>query len=223
MSAWRRSASAAATSVLPSAVAPNRATTGVATARRVLAAPGTSGRPRGLTVDLVVARRLAFLVTGHGEPLDAERLAGADARLLQGDVDLLLHGVDALQVGQQDAPAKPGEDDHAVDRGVEAGLRARRARAEHVHRTRERRELVRPHAVEARIVEGRRARVTGDLGAEVRFRRLQGADAATQLAAILERDEAGGVAREERVCRRPLQWATQDAALHAGAGVVGGT
>src|SRR5665647_2647238 len=100
MSAWRRSASATATSVLPSAVAPNRATTGGATARRVPAAPGTSGRPRGPVIDLVAARRLAFLVTGHGEPFDAERLAGADARLLQGDVDLLLHGVDALQVGQ---------------------------------------------------------------------------------------------------------------------------
>src|SRR5665648_451369 len=110
MSARRRSASATATSVLPSAVAPNRATIGGATACRVPAAPGTSGRPRGLTVDLVVARRLALAVTSHGEAFEGERLAGADARLLQGDVDLLLHGVDALQVGQQDAPANAGED-----------------------------------------------------------------------------------------------------------------
>ena len=74
----------------------------------------------------------------------------------------------------------------------------------------ERRQLVGAHAVKARIVEGRRARVAGDLGAQVRLGRLQGTDAAAQLAVLLQRDEAGGAAREEGVARRRRQRARQD-------------
>ena len=75
---------------------------------------------------------------------------------------------------------------------IEVAERAGLAGAEHVDRTRERFELIARHRRKARVVHRRRMSVAGDLPAEGRLGRLQGADAAAQVPVLLEGHEAGG-------------------------------
>ena len=129
MSACRRSASASATSVLPSAVAPNRASTGGA-AQASASAPARR------------QRLVALAVAHHAEALQGERLARGDAGLAPRDVDLRRHVVYALQGGQQHAAPQACAHDDAVARRVEVVRVAGLAGRQHVHAADERIQLV---------------------------------------------------------------------------------
>ncbi len=100
-------------------------------------------------------------------------------------------GVDALEVGQEDAAPVARATITPYTRGSSSpsvqGSLALSTSTEQV----ERREFVLAHGGEARVVERRGARVARDLGAQARLGRLEGADAAAQLTVLLERDEAG--------------------------------
>src|ERR1019366_8827880 len=159
----------------------------------------------------------------HREALDRVGLIGADAGLVERDGELPFDRVDAGQVGQQYAASRTGAHEHAPDARLEVGLRAGLAGAQHVDGVGQRVELGGADRRKTRIVEGGGGGVAGDLVAERRFARRQGADAAAQLTVLLERAEAGRGHLVERVGGRWRGRAPTDEGLDAAARVVGRT
>src|SRR5665647_843391 len=213
------SASATAISVLPSAVAPKTATTGGASAIRLVAVSAARRhiQPR---VVRVVRRRIALAEPGDREALHAERLFRPYAGLLECDTDLLPDRVYSGQVRQQDAAARPGGDDDPVLRRVQAGEFALLAGAEHVHGADQRFELVFTDGRKARVPQGGRVGVARDLAAQVRLGRFQRADASAQLTVLLEGHEARRAVGVERVFRRRRRAVARHEPANAGARVL---
>ena len=133
-----------------------------------------------------------------GEALDLEAvevdgLVGEDARLHLGDEYLLVHGVDAFEVGEEEAASIAALDDDAVALAVEAvGVVDRLGRGEHVDAVGEVGQLFLVDGREARVAGGGGDGVVDYLQAYVVADRLDGADAAAQLAALLDGDEDAG-------------------------------
>ena len=135
--------------------------------------------------------------------------------------DLLSGVVDAVEIREQHAPADAAPHDDPVDPGVQVVERARLAGAEHVDRAGQLRQLVRTHAEEAGVSQRGRVRVAHDLAPEGLLGGLERADAAAQVAVLLERDEAGRRPPVQRVVRRLRCGAPGDVRRHAGPGEVG--
>ena len=166
---------------------------------------------------------IALPETPNREPCHGERLVRGNAGLLQRDAHLLANGVYTVEVGQQHPAAKATGDDNAVAVGRQVAERARFAGAEHVDRAGEIVHLRFAQALKARIVKGRGTRVAGDLGGQAGLGRLQGSDAAAQLAMLLQRDETGGARREQRVPGRRRERPATHKMRDAGPRVVGGS
>ena len=144
-----------------------------------------------------------------------------DARLLQSDADLAVHRVDARQIGQQDASPPAAGDDHSVAARIKLLGLDGTARAQHVDRIRQVAQLAHTDRRKAWVVERGRAGVASDLSTQIGLGRLQGPDAAAQLAACFEGHKAGGSLCEERRSRRRRRALGIDCGFYAGAGEVG--
>lgn len=133
-------------------------------------------------------------VAHHLEPLELHVVVErVDAGLALRDVHLLLRRVHALEVRQQQAALPPLRHDHAVARGVELVDRVDGHGGEqHVHRVRQRVQLVGAHGREPRVLGGRRHAVAHDLGCHAAGDRCDGADAAAQVAVLVQRHEHAG-------------------------------
>ena len=114
-----------------------------------------------------------------------------------GDLDLVCHRVDAVEVRQQQAAPPVGRDDHAADARVEVLDRGGFGGLQDVDRDLEVGELVCSERREARVGRGRLDGVVDDLLGERGLRWGDRADAAAQHAAAVEADERAVPRREQ--------------------------
>ena len=121
-----------------------------------------------------------------------------DAGLSLRDVHLLLRRVHAVEVRQQQPPLPAFRHDHTVAGRVQLVDRLDgHGREQHIHRIRQRVQLVGAHGREARILRSRRHAVAHDLGGRAARHRRDGADTAAQLAVFVQRHEhAGALVRQ---------------------------